>query len=143
MTAAAPVDIPVDQLQPYDLVRVSSEARLPEGWPAESVQATPQFQLLHRPKPKPPIGTVLTGKQVKARQWKRGTKFCYIERGDLNHPPARFTRAAPLYSVIELTRDGDFIRLGNDSNPLEYIGDEAKFILVYRPEEESDSRYER
>lgn len=136
MTTHQATDIPVEQVRPHDLVRVVSETRIPDGWPLETVTAMPRFQLLHRPRPKPPVGTILTGKQVKSRQWKRGTLFCLIKHSTLAN--GHRCQASKLYSITQLTRDGQFMVSENDVSLPTIIGDDAEFILVYRPEEESD-----
>lgn len=134
------VELSPEEVLPHDLVRVVTETRIPSGWPYETANVIPKVQLLHRPKPKPPVGTILTGKQVKSRQWKRGTKFCLTRNSTL---AKNSCRASQLYSITQLETDGTFSVLEDGRRyPNSIIGDDAEFILVYRPEEESDHREE-
>lgn len=131
--------ITLEEIRQHDLIRASTKPlRFGRSWPQTNVTTKDlEFELLHRPSPKPPVGTVLTGRQLKSRAWKRGTKFCYIRRGDDRSAHERGLAGIPLYSIVELTRDGRFIWLGDSSN-IRLILDDSEFVLVYRPEEESD-----
>lgn len=129
--------IAADEVRPHDLIRLSIVARVDSNGGMYFPGTGQHIELLHRPSPKPTVGTVLTGKQLKSRLWKRGTKFCYIHRGDDRAARERGLAGIPLYSIVELTRDGWFIWLGDSSN-IRLILDDSEFVLVYRPEEESD-----
>lgn len=126
-----------EDVRPFDLIRATSVVRAPAGYPdEEDAVGEASLELLHRPAPKPAVGAVLTGKQVKSRMWKRGTKFCYITPGQT------FLRGRtyPLYTILELGEDGVWRRYPHDGTFLVDMRDTSELVLLYRPEEEADRR---
>lgn len=138
MTTKTPQRVTLADLRPHDLFRVvSNPLRFGRTWPSTNVETSDlEFDLLHRPRPKPPVGTILTGRDVKNRLWKRGTKFCLTKHSSLARDVPYSVRA-DLYSITTLDPSGHFVL--DDGVPTK-IGDDAEFVLVYRPEEESDRR---
>lgn len=131
-----------DDLRPYDLVRISRVGRFDNTGVAVFYAENQQTELLHRPKPKPPVGTVLTGKQVRSRPWKRGTTLiCTQDAESELNAKAGFSFELKLF---ELTEHGTWaIRNGPASSALQLsmqdIQDGDVFVLIRRPQEESDA----
>lgn len=127
MTVITPEDI-----RPHDLLRFTVVGRALDLTDQGAVREQTTIELLHRPKPKPkPYGGILTGKQVKATPWKRGTRFLAVRSGEFP-PGASLALDKNAWFSYQITPTH------TKAASISSLSDDDLFVLIYRPEEESD-----
>lgn len=125
--------IDVKDVRPFDLVRPintePSRAVFAEDGTVTLSGRVEQLELLHRPTPKPkPYAGLLTGAEVRATPWKRGTKLMMVR--DCVVPSSSVLQG----TIFTLQPEGWF------QPPLEFDGicDADLYVLIWRPAEAAD-----
>lgn len=131
--------IDVKDVRPFDLVRPLAEpsrVTFDSDGRAHMTGRVERVELLHRPTPKPkPYAGLLTGAEVKATPWKRGTKLMLVRDGVL--------KSFSLLRGVTFTLEPEGWWLGEGKTkppPIDFDGifDADLFALIWRPAEAAD-----
>jgi hypothetical protein len=131
-----------DELRPRDIVRETITYRVGMSGGLIPFDNSLRYSLVHRPKPKPPVGAVLSGERVKRTWWKAGTSIRLLRNSQQAAEMVDRGLADQVVTpgtLLTLLPNGEWLSDNGIYTGFDLIGDDCLLRLCWRPVEEGDT----